>query len=58
MNYKVAIEGFILGDYKKVGETVTLNERQARDFLREGRLEAAAQVKKPAPKAASPKAAD
>ncbi len=58
MNYKVAIEGFILGDYKKVGETVTLNERQARDFLREGRIEDAAKAKKPAAKAPAPKAAD
>lgn len=37
-SYTVAIEGFILGCFYKVGATVTLNERQARDFLREKRI--------------------
>lgn len=38
--YTVKIEGFILGNYYKPGETIRLTEAQAKTFLREGRIEA------------------
>lgn len=37
-DYTVAIEGFMLGDFRKKGSTIALNERQAREFVREGRI--------------------
>lgn len=36
--YPVLIEGFVLQTFRKVGETVEMNPRQAREFIREGRL--------------------
>lgn len=38
--YTVQVEGFILGTYRKPGETIRLTEAQAKTFLREGRIEA------------------
>lgn len=37
-DYTVKIAGFVLGDFHKEEATITLNERQARDLVREGRL--------------------
>lgn len=45
VDYTVAIEGFMIGDYYKVGGTIKLTERQARDFIREGRIADPAKVK-------------
>lgn len=45
VDYQVAIEGFMIGDYYKAGSTIRLTERQARDFLREGRITDPAKVK-------------
>ena len=37
-SWRVVEEGFILGTYYAEGETVRLNVKQARSFLREGRI--------------------
>lgn len=44
-DYTVKIEGFMLNDFRKKNSTIELNERQAREFVREGRIvEKAAKV--------------
>ena len=40
-DYTVKTEGFILGEFRVKNGTVSLTERQAQTFLREGRVEAA-----------------
>lgn len=53
MDYTVKIEGFILGTFRKTGETITLSTMQARTFLQEGRIEARARAKAASKKAPS-----
>lgn len=44
-DYTVKIEGFMHGTFRHEGETVSLTEKQARTFLREGRIEARGRAK-------------
>lgn len=41
-DYKVEIEGFMLGTWRSKRTTVSLTEKQAKPFLREGRIVAVA----------------
>lgn len=56
MMYTVKIEGFVLGTYRKVGETISLTAAQAKTFLREGRVEAKDVQRRAAAPKAEPKA--
>lgn len=47
--YTVKIEGFILGTFRGVGETIALTDAQAKTFVREGRI-AAKEPRRGAPK--------
>ncbi|MFT3973326.1 MAG: hypothetical protein QM699_07715 [Amaricoccus sp.] len=55
--YTVQVEGFILGTYRSLGETIRLTEAQAKTFLREGRIEPHEAVTKAAGKTAGKAAA-
>lgn len=36
--HPVEVEGFMLGDFYKVGQTIDLDWKQSREFRREGRV--------------------
>lgn len=42
-DYTVKTEGFILGMWRKKRETISLEESQAKTFLREGRIDTKAE---------------
>lgn len=46
-SYAVLQGGFLFGDYYEQGATIRLNEKQARLFIREGRIGEPATPKKP-----------